>query len=374
MSQHTGVRAALRGCRIVTTSMTARLLLANQLRVLDDVSWSVISGDPYEDAPPGLDVEVVPMHREFSPSDLSAFVRLWRTLRRRRFDFVQTHTPKASFLGLPAARLSGTTGIYTVHGALWFRDNTRARNLLGWLFETWCCRWADLVVVQSREDHATMVRARIVPARKVRYVGNGIVLERFLCPVEPAELPVAPSSAPGSPVVLMVSRLVREKGCSDFLALARALAGRARFVHVGPREEDQADAITDEELAAAAGSVVFVGEVVDVRPYIAAADLVVQPSYREGIPRVVMEAGAAGRTVVAYDVRGVREVVGPDTGMLVGRGDLRALIEAVDMLLGDPERVHALGAAARTRASGAFSEEAVIERMRSLYEQIEPRS
>ena len=98
----------VRGCRVVTTSMTARLLLANQLSRLQEISWTVVSGDALDDPPGHVVVEVVPIRREFSPSDVGAFVRLWRTFRRERFNFVQTHTPKASFLGLPAARLSGT--------------------------------------------------------------------------------------------------------------------------------------------------------------------------------------------------------------------------------------------------------------------------
>ncbi len=73
---------------------------------------------------------------------------------------------------------------------------------------------------------------------KLAYVGNGIVMDRFL-------EPVAPVLTTSSPLVVMVSRLVREKGCADFIALAGALAGRARFVHVGPFEHDQSDAISE---------------------------------------------------------------------------------------------------------------------------------
>ena len=80
---------------------------------------------------PDVEVEVVPIRREFALSDVVRLRRAWRYFRRRRFDFVQTHTPKASFLGLPAARLSGTTAIYTIHGALYFRDNSRRGQRAG---------------------------------------------------------------------------------------------------------------------------------------------------------------------------------------------------------------------------------------------------
>ncbi len=360
VEQRVGKPDARRGCRIVTTSMTARLLLDHQLRALDEISWSVVSGDAYGDAPPDVTVEVVPIRREFALSDVAAFARLWRFLRRRRFAFVQTHTPKASFLGLPAARLCGTTAIYTIHGSLYFRDNSRQSNVLGWLFERWCCSWADLVLVQSREDEVVLPRAHISPARKIRYVGNGVVLDRFLEAVPPA-----PRTS--RPFVLMVSRLVREKGCADFLALARSLAAQADFVHVGPVEHDQRDALDEAEISAASGCVSFVGSVDDIRPYLAAADVVVLPSYREGIPRVAMEASMAGKPVVAYDIRGVREVVDPAWGLLVPRGDVRGLTTVVEELLRDPERRATLGKACRERVTELFSEDDVITRLREIY-------
>jgi hypothetical protein len=72
----------LRGCRVVTTSLTARVLLANQLRSLPDVQWTVVSGDPYDDPVEGVAVEVIPIRRQFALSDFRSFVQLWRYLRR----------------------------------------------------------------------------------------------------------------------------------------------------------------------------------------------------------------------------------------------------------------------------------------------------
>lgn len=355
----------LRGCRVVATSMTARLLLANQLRSISEISWSVVTGDPFEEAPENVRVEVVPIRRELSTSDLQSFFRLWGLFRRRRFDFVQTHTPKPSLLGLPAARLAGSKAVYTIHGALYFADNDRAGNIAGWLFEKWCCTWAHLVLVQSREDERVLPKVRISARHKLRYIGNGVVLDRF------TEAVPAVAARSSKPVVLMVSRLVKEKGCSDFLELARVLADRGSFVHVGPTEDDQRDAISEEEISQASKYVSFVGAVDDIRPYLAAADIVVLPSYREGIPRVAMEAAAAGKPVVAYDVRGVREVIDPASGLLVPRGDRAALADVVVDLLGDPERRAKLGEACRNRVVEEFSETGVIERLRDVYGELE---
>jgi glycosyltransferase involved in cell wall biosynthesis len=259
--------------------------------------------------------------------------------------------------------------MYTIHGALYFRDNGRIANVMGWVFERWCCAWADLVLVQSREDLEVLPRARVCGAGKIRFLGNGVVLDYFSTPVAPvASTSSRPRElAPEVPTVLMVSRLVREKGCADFLGLARSLRGRATFVHVGPVEHDQRDALSDAEISAAADDVTFVGAVDDIRPFLSEADVVVQPSYREGVPRVAIEAAVAGRPVVGYDVRGVREVIDPASGLLVPRGDTLALARVVQSLLEDPGRRVALGRSCRQRVLERFSEDDVITRLRAVY-------
>jgi glycosyltransferase involved in cell wall biosynthesis len=352
---------------VVTYADSARLLLAGQLRALSEISWALVSGEDYADAPGHLAVHVVPMRREPALSDLRSLAALYRFFRRHPFRFVQTHTPKASMLGLPAARWAGLPTLYTVHGAMFFKDNTRAQNVLGWLFERWCCTWARRVLVQSREDAATLPRARICRAGKVVFIGNGIDLERFRA-VPP------PSGTAGVPVVTMVSRLVAEKGCREFFEVARSLHGLARFVHVGPVEPDQSDAIPAEEVRALAeaGIVEFAGRTDDIPRFLAEADLVLLPSFREGIPRAAMEAAASGRAVAGYDVRGVREVIPPELGLLVPRGDTPALIELVRGLLADRERLVSLGRDCQAWVLANFSEADVIDRLRRVYEEVAP--
>jgi glycosyltransferase involved in cell wall biosynthesis len=152
--------------------------------------------------------------------------------------------------------------------------------------------------------------------------------------------------------------------------VAAALSGGADFVHVGPFEHDQSDALSDEEVAAAtaSGTVTFVGEVADVRPYLASASVVVLPSYREGIPRAAMEAAAMGRPVAAYDIRGVREVIDPDLGLLAPRGDEAALSAIIAGLIDDPDRCVELGTLCRDRVVTNFSEELVLDRLRTFYD------
>ena len=358
--------AGVSACRLVTWSQSAAVLLMGQLKGLSEIRWTIVTGDEYTDAPPEFDVHRIPMTRELSLGDLRSMWDLYWFFRRRRgLAFVQTHTQKASLLGLPAARLAGLPTLYTVHGALYFEDNSTLANVAGWLFERWCTVWARRVLLQSREDAQVLPRVRICSKHKLVLVGNGIDVERFADGRQP--LP-----AGGTPVVMMVSRLVSEKGCLDFFHVARDLHSKARFVHVGPTETDQRDAVTDDEIAelSAAGIVEFVGRVDDVSPELARASLLLLPSYREGIPRAAMEAAAAGRAVAGYDIRGLREAIPPELGLLVPRGDVEALTELVETLLDHPDRLATLATACQEWVASEFSEAKVVDRLRGVYAQL----
>ncbi len=352
----------LRACRIVTTSLTARILLANQLRSLEEIDWTVVSGDTCDEHLEGTELVVIPMSRHLAWSDLRSFIRLWRYLKVQRFDVVQASTPKASFLGLPAARLAGSTAVYSIHGARYFTEYGMVSNLLGWCFERWCCTWAEIVLVQSHEDEAVLPCAGICPRHKIRYVGNGIVIDRFLAPVQPAILAERP-------VILMVSRLIREKGIHDFFNIASRLHARADFVHVGWFDHDRVDALSEHEAASvsATGHVRLIGGVADVRPYIASATVVVLPSYREGISRIAMEATAMGKPVVGYDIRGVREVIDPTLGLLAPCGNVGALAQVIAELIDHPGRTDELGKLCQQRVTEQFSEDQVIGRLRCVF-------
>lgn len=358
-----GHPGAVAGCRVVTTFESARLLLAGQLRAFPAITWTIVSGDECQTPPEGVSATYrIPMRRDLSTSDLASFFRLLRFFRSHKFTFVQTHTPKASLLGLPAARCAGIPALYTMHGSLFFRENSRRANVAPWLFERWCCMWANRVLMQSAEDATVLERARVCPKAKMVHIGNGIDVTRY------PEAPFPPLGGE-KPVVLMISRLVAEKGVRDFFAVATALSDIARFVHVGPTEVDQRDAIPEAEMKAleAQGHLEFVGRVADVRPHIARSHLVLLPSFREGIPRAAMEAAATGRPVAGYDIRGLREVVPPSLGLLVPRHDVAALTRLVSALVREPERLPSLGRACRESVLTQFSEDLVVERVRKVY-------
>jgi glycosyltransferase involved in cell wall biosynthesis len=164
----------------------------------------------------------------------------------------------------------------------------------------------------------------------------------------------------------MIARLIREKGIREFVQAADAVKRShpaVEFSLLGGEDPRNPSALSDAEMQALrdSQSVRWLGETDDVRPYIAAADAVVLPSYREGLPRALIEAGAMGRAAIATDVVGCRDVVvHGSTGLLVPAMNAAALTAAILHLVEHPAELVTMGAAARARTVANFDEQSVI--------------
>jgi glycosyltransferase involved in cell wall biosynthesis len=149
-----------------------------------------------------------------------------------------------------------------------------------------------------------------------------------------------------------VGRRVAEKGIAEYAAAARALAGKATFVWVGPDDPDKPDALAEAE-----HGVRFLGSRDDMPAVYSALDVFVLPSYREGFSRSGMEAAACGLAMVLSDIRGCREVGTHERELLLTPpGDSDALTAALDRLLVDPALRDRLGSAAAERAAREFDQ------------------
>ncbi len=227
--------------------------------------------------------------------------------------------------------------------------------------------------------------------------GSGIDTERF-SPANPPANAKDPTPPPSdratdsprqhSPVVLFVGRLIREKGINEFLEAARLLHARgsqARFVVAGEidpgnpssltRAQVDAEAAVKAEARGADRLVEFLGHVEEIANVIRSADIVVLPSYREGVPRVLLEAAAMGKAMVATDVPGCREVVEHGVnGRLVPARDPAALAEAIRHLLEHPEVARRMGQRGREKVVREFSETRVLASTLEVYQRLaEPR-
>lgn len=220
------------------------------------------------------------------------------------------------------------------------------------------------VIVQNPDDRDLLRQRQIVSGeRTVLIRGSGVDLARY-----------APSPEPtGVPVVILPARLLRDKGVREFVVAASALKERgveARFALVGEPDPDNPAAIAEQEIAGwvSAGVVEMWGWRSDMPEVFHQAHIVCLPSYREGLPKVLIEAAACGRPIVTCDVPGCREVVRHGVnGLLVPARDATALADALAQLLRDPARRMAMGLRARQIAVEEFSVETVIERTLLLY-------
>jgi len=302
-------------------------------------------------------------------------------MKKEQFDIVHVHTPVAAALGRVAAWAARVpVVIYTAHG-FYFHE-----HMLGWTrrFVVWLekllCRITHLVFTQSYEDALTVVREGICPEEKVLWIGNGVDIERFA--VEPSSNGAreALGLCAQDKVVGFVGRIVREKGILELIQAMRPVVESvpdAKLLLVG----DTLDSDRDREAMRAIGClldqddlasrVLLAGFVEDIPRIMAAIDLLALPSYREGMPRTIIEAMASGKPVVATDIRGCREeVVHGLTGLLVPIKSPDALAEAIVSVLSNPELARQMGAEGRRRACELFDECIVLNKQVKAYAEI----
>jgi len=331
----------------------------------------------------GFRVLALPIERSYDlVKHLVSLWKLYRFLRRTPFDVVHTHTPVAGLIGRVAARLAGAPRVvYTAHG-FYFHDgmNPLVRRLFVSL-ERFGGRLSDLVLVQSEEDYREALRERIMPGERLVHIGNGVDPTRFGREVH-AGGAAAARRALGlneGPVVGFVGRIVREKGVMEFVRAAAAVRRdhpRAEFVMIGaPLESDRDDCWERvRELAAELGlsdALHMTGYRKDVPVLLSLFDLFVLPSYREGMPRALLEAMASGIPVVASDIRGCREEVEEGvTGFLVPPRDHERLAESISALLDSPGRARRMGEAARARVVERFDEREIVSLQVRLLEEL----
>ncbi len=313
---------------------------------------------------------------------------LWRThraihsmLRAERFDVAHFHTPVAALAGRFAAWRAGVPQIvYTAHG-FYFHDRMPWPLRAAHVGLEWAAgRVTDLLMTQAEEDAASARRLGLARGQ-VHAIGNGSDPARFR-PGGPADddrarLRAQIGTSPDRPVILMVGRLVAEKGYPELLAAMRDVDAEL-WIAGGRLDSDHAGAV-DAVLAAALADPVYAGRIralgyrQDVPELLRAADIFVLPSHREGMPRSIIEAMLTGLPVVATDIRGSREeVVEGETGLLVPVADAAALAAALGHLAGDPALRARLGKAGRLRALEHYDESKIVARQIELLEAIAP--
>jgi glycosyltransferase involved in cell wall biosynthesis len=244
------------------------------------------------------------------------------------------------------------------------RGNSPAAKLLRMLFPIFFRR--GLAIVQNTEDQDALLSCGVDSSRVRLIRGSGVDVKRFVYSDEPS----------GTPVVMLPARLLWDKGVGEFVEAARTLRARgieARFVLVGESDTDNPTAVLEDELRKwlDEGAVEAWGFKERMEEVLPEATIVCLPSYREGMPKSLLEAMACGRPCITTDTSGCREAVRDgDNGFLVPVQDATALAAAIERLLNDREARLRMGRRGRERAVDEFSDEVVIAQTLAVYEEL----
>lgn len=323
----------------------------------------------------GLRLIPLPLsRRSLNPFIAAAkLARLIHLYRRERPDVVHHIAMKPIFIGTLAARVLGICHIVNAPVGMGFvyTSQTLLAKTLRPLF--WVLMHALLnprgskVILENADDRAALIKNGYARAQDIRLIrGAGVDIDKF-SPV---------SRAPGQIIVMLVARLLWDKGVCEFVQAAKILRSQnpqVRFVLVGSPDSQNPANISQSRLDKwrAQGDVELWGYQENMPEIWAQADIACLPSYREGLPKSLIEAMATGLPCVTTDVPGCREVVAPNVnGLLVPAREVEPLVRALQTLIDSPALREEMGRHGRLRAVEEFSSAKVIRETLSVYQEM----
>lgn len=307
--------------------------------------------------------------------DFRTALDIYRLFRRLRPDLIHLLTIKPLIYGGIAARLAGLPAVVctvTGLGQIFVDSGCSAallRHLIVRLYRLATHHPNIRVIVQNRGDMDLLRRVAAVPPESLRLIrGSGVNLAWFAALPEAAE----------PPLVILPARLIWEKGIGPFVEAARKIKARgvaARFALVGDAHPSNPRAVPEADIRAWVdeGIVEWWGRRTDMPAVYGQCALVCLPSsYGEGVPKVLIEAAAASRPIVATDIAGCREIVSDgDNGLLAPPGDSAALVDRLERLISDRELRQTMGRRGREIAEREFSEETVVAQTLAVYGEVD---
>jgi glycosyltransferase involved in cell wall biosynthesis len=331
----------------------------------------------------GVPLELIPeLQRPIHPwRDLASYWRIKKILHQFKPDVVHTHSAKGGVLGRAAAWALGVPVIvHTVHGAPFHPYQGRAGGALFRACERWAARRCHALISVANAMTDLMVRAGVAPREMFTTIYSGMEVEPLLQAAEHRNRQRDELGYRQEHVVVgKVARLFHLKGHQYVIEAARQVVAaepNVRFLFVG-------DGILKEQLerliadAGLKDHFLLLGLVPPERipELLAAMDIVVHASLREGLARVLPQALIAGKPVVSYDIDGAREVVIPgQTGYLLPPKSVSEMALAIRQLAGDPALCDRLGAEGRRRFTDIFRHERTTIQIRALYERLYNRT
>lgn len=299
-----------------------------------------------------------------------AFLSIFTLLRLVKPDVLHLVSIKPVLYGGIAARLVGIKNVVSaISGLGYVFTSTGVQAVIRRFFIVAAYRLAlghrNLkVIFQNSNDKNLILKIYKLTPMQIHIIpGSGVDLKLFHYTMERV----------GTPLVVMASRLLEDKGVNEFIGAAKLLKEQgidADFLLAGDQDSENPASISNKKLKniITSGIVQFLGEVNDINELFSRAHIVVLPSYREGFPKVLIEAAACGRAIITTDVPGCRDaIINNQTGLLVPAKDIISLSIAIKKLISDLDLRNSMGQAGRELAERRYSVSQVIETHLEIY-------
>jgi len=365
---------------VATIDVTIWSFLMPYMRALQQQGWNVEAAACPSGYAERIEAEGFVFHPvSFARSPLRltnirGTCQLLQLLRHDRFDIVHVHTPVAGFFGRWAAHMVGTPCVvYTAHGFHFHQYGGRVSNAIFLAAERMAARWTDILVTINRDDYAAAQVKMSGHGLRIRYVpGVGLDPQQY-------DLPSATGMSlldhgirltPDQCVVTWVGEFNSGKRPLEALQIVADVRRRGLPVCLvmageGPLLATATAACAEWGLQDVCW---FVGRIDWIPDLLAGSNIFMMTSQREGLPRAMMEAMAAGLPVVAYAIRGVRDLVQDGiNGRLVPLGEVKQMADAVAELVLKPDVAHRMGNVGRVTIQEGFSLAAVMAHMMPVY-------
>lgn len=332
-----------------------------------------------------IEVCHIEMTRQITPiKDLISVYKLYRFFKKQKPFIVHTHTPKAGTVGMIAAKLAGVPNrLHTIAGLPLLEATGNKRKLLNFVEKvTYSC--ATKIYPNSFGLNEIIIQEKFCNPDKLKVLGNGstngidtsfFTAEKYSqndCDVLKEKLEILPNDL----VLIFVGRLVSDKGINELIAAFRKineLYSNTKLLLVGPLETEL-DPLKSETLEEIEHnkSIISVGYQNDVRPYFAISNALVFPSYREGFPNVVMQAGAMGLPSIVSNINGCNEIIiENNNGMIIPVKNTMAIFEAIKKMIENDTFYEQLKNNSRKRIVENYEQKVVWNAILDEYKKLE---
>ena len=328
----------------------------------------------------GFKIYSLPFSRNpLSFNNIRAFFILLILMKKQKYVMVHTHTPVASFVGRVAAKIAGVPHVvYTAHGFHFHEYGNKLTNFFYYHLEKFAGRFTDVLITINEDDYKIAKEKNIIANGRVVYIkGVGVDVEKLNPEDFSSDLNMEYRKRLGLDendfLVIAVAELIKRKNLKDIILAIKSVNNRgyrARLLIAGDgvMEQKLRDFVSANDLQ---NKVFFLKRRSDVPELLYCSDVLAMTSLHEGLPRSVMEAMAMEKPVVAYNIRGVRDlVVDEETGFLVKFGDVSALAEKIIFLINHPDFAKEMGKKGRKRIEENFSLDIILKQMEALYKEI----